>query len=47
VDSHSVGSVRAAAKNFLSKSKKLNVLVNNAGIMAVQDPRKTKDQFES
>jgi NAD(P)-dependent dehydrogenase (short-subunit alcohol dehydrogenase family) len=46
MDNNSLDSVRAAAKTFLSKSEKLNVLVNNAGIMAAPEG-KTKDGFES
>ena len=46
MDNNSLSSVRAAAKAFLSKSKTLNVLVNNAGIMATPEG-KTKDGFES
>ncbi|KAL3420735.1 WW domain-containing oxidoreductase [Phlyctema vagabunda] len=45
MDNNSLESVRAAAKTFLSKSDKLNVLVNNAGIMATPYG-KTKDGFE-
>ena len=46
MDNNSLDSVRAAAKAFLSKSNKLNVIVNNAGIMATP-PGKTADGFES
>lgn len=46
MDNNSLSSVRAAAKAFLSKSSKLNVLVNNAGIMAAPEG-KTADGFES
>jgi NAD(P)-dependent dehydrogenase (short-subunit alcohol dehydrogenase family) len=46
MDNNSLESVRNAAKIFLSKSKTLNVLVNNAGIMAAPEG-KTKDGFES
>jgi NAD(P)-dependent dehydrogenase (short-subunit alcohol dehydrogenase family) len=46
MDNNSLDSVRAAAKTFLSKSNKLNVLVNNAGIMACTES-KTVDGFES
>ncbi|RFU26310.1 hypothetical protein B7463_g10030, partial [Scytalidium lignicola] len=41
----SLESVRNAAKEFLSKSDKLNILVNNAGIMATPYS-KTDDGFE-
>jgi NAD(P)-dependent dehydrogenase (short-subunit alcohol dehydrogenase family) len=46
MDNNSLDSVRAAAKSFLSKSNKLNVLVNNAGIMACPEA-KSADGFES
>ncbi|MCJ1241556.1 hypothetical protein MMC14_009562 [Varicellaria rhodocarpa] len=46
MDNNSLDSVRAAAKAFLSKSNKLNVIVNNAGIMATP-PGKTADGFKS
>ncbi|MCJ1407361.1 peroxiredoxin 1 [Ptychographa xylographoides] len=46
MDNNSLDSVRTAAKTFLSKSDKLNVLVNNAGIMAAPFS-KTADGFES
>ncbi|KAL2349720.1 hypothetical protein BJ546DRAFT_866137 [Cryomyces antarcticus] len=46
MDNNSLDSVRAAAKTFLGKSDKLNVLVNNAGIMATP-AGKTADGFES
>ena len=46
MDNNSLDSVRAAARAFLAKSDKLNVLVNNAGIMAAPY-MKTADGFES
>ena len=46
MDNNSLSSVRAAAATFLSKSSKLNVLINNAGIMAAPEG-KTADGFES
>jgi len=46
MDNSSLESVRAAAKTFLGKSSKLNVLVNNAGIMAAPYT-KTAEGFES
>ena len=46
MDNMSLDSVRSAAKSFLSKSTTLNVLVNNAGIMAAPYA-KTADGFES
>ncbi|KAJ4077885.1 hypothetical protein BFJ70_g16421 [Fusarium oxysporum] len=41
----SLASVRAAAKSFLEKSDKLNILINNAGVMATPEG-KTEDGFE-
>jgi NAD(P)-dependent dehydrogenase (short-subunit alcohol dehydrogenase family) len=41
----SLESVRAGAANFLSKSSRLNILINNAGVMASPEGR-TKDGFE-
>lgn len=46
IDLNSLDSVRAAAQTFLEKSKTLNALVNNAGIMATPQG-KTADGFES
>ena len=46
VDVDSLESVRAAAKSFLEKSSTLNVLINNAAIMACPEA-KTVDGFES
>ncbi|KAL6713897.1 hypothetical protein ACLMJK_008391 [Lecanora helva] len=46
MDNSSLASVRAAARTFLNKSKTLNVLVCNAGIMAAPYS-KTVDGFES
>ncbi|KAJ5335469.1 hypothetical protein N7452_007872 [Penicillium brevicompactum] len=46
LDVGSLKSVRTAAKTFLSKSTQLNVLVNNAGIMACPEAKKA-DGFES
>ncbi|KAI8165064.1 Short-chain dehydrogenase TIC 32 [Colletotrichum sp. SAR 10_70] len=42
----SLDSVKKAAQAFLDRSTKLNVLINNAGIMAVPEPTKTKDGFD-
>ncbi|KAI1327739.1 putative short-chain dehydrogenase [Xylariaceae sp. FL0255] len=42
----SLESVKKAAGDFLAKSSKLNILVNNAGIMAVPELTKTADGFE-
>ncbi|OHE92533.1 short-chain dehydrogenase [Colletotrichum orchidophilum] len=46
LDLGSLESVRQGAKTFLSKSDKLNVLVNNAGVMACPKG-KTVDGFET
>ncbi len=46
IDVGSLESVRAAAKAFLEKSSTLNVLINNAAIMACPEA-KTVDGFES
>ncbi|OJD35346.1 short-chain dehydrogenase [Diplodia corticola] len=45
-DLDSLDSVRAGAAEFLAKSPKLNVLVNNAGVMATPEA-KTVDGFET
>ncbi|KAL8905169.1 MAG: hypothetical protein Q9207_002796 [Kuettlingeria erythrocarpa] len=47
MDLNSLDSVRAAARDVLSKTKTLNILINNAGIMAVPNFEKTADGFES
>ena len=46
MDNESLASVKAAAESFLKQSKTLNVLINNAGVMAVPEG-KTKDGFET
>jgi len=46
LDLASLESVRKAAKQFLSQSKKLNILINNAGVMACPESR-TVDGFET
>lgn len=46
MDNESLASVRAAAESFLKQSKQLNILVNNAGVMATPEG-KTKDGFET
>ena len=46
MDLNSLDSVRAAAAEFLKKSDTLNLLINNAGIMATPEG-KTADGFES
>ena len=47
MDLNSLDSVRVGAREFLRTSKKLNVLVNNAGIMAIPTLQKTSHGFES
>lgn len=48
MDQNSLESVRHAAGEFIAKNKQLNVLVCNAGVMAVPAPgTKTKDGFET
>ena len=47
MDLGSLDSVRAAAAEFLDKSNTLNILINNAGIMALPELRKTADGFEA
>src|SRR6187402_2875884 len=42
MDLESLASVRAAAKTILAKSDKVNILINNAGIMATPDLQFTK-----
>lgn len=46
-DQNSLASVEECAKEFLGKSSTLNILVNNAGVMAVAKRELTKDGFES
>ncbi|KAI4181665.1 MAG: hypothetical protein L6R41_006481 [Letrouitia leprolyta] len=47
MDLNSLKSVRDAAKEVLSKTQTLNILINNAGIMAVPNLVKTLDGFET
>ena len=47
MDNNSLESVRAAARDFHARSNRLNVLINNAAVMAVPDRRHTADGFES
>ncbi|KAI4163217.1 MAG: hypothetical protein LQ342_003150 [Letrouitia transgressa] len=47
MDLNSLDSVRAAAKEVQSKTKTLDILINNAGIMAVPTLTHTQDGFES
>ena len=46
MDMESLASVRAAAESFLKQSSTLNILINNAGVMATPEG-KTKDGFET
>lgn len=46
MDLNSLDSVRTAAEEFKSKSKSLNILINNAGVMATPQG-KTVDGFET
>lgn len=46
MDLSSLESVRAAAKDFLTRSKQLNILINNAGVMATPQGQ-TTDGFET
>ncbi|KAI9807007.1 MAG: hypothetical protein M1833_002665 [Piccolia ochrophora] len=47
MDNASLASVRSAAEKFLSKSKTLNILIANAGVMAIENLTKTVDGFET
>ncbi|POS77175.1 alcohol dehydrogenase [Diaporthe helianthi] len=46
MDNESLESVRAAAAAVLSKTQTIDILINNAGIMAVPDRRLTRDGHE-
>ena len=46
IDLESLESVRAGAHEILSKTDRLNILINNAGVMATPEGR-TKDGFET
>jgi NAD(P)-dependent dehydrogenase (short-subunit alcohol dehydrogenase family) len=46
MEQSSLESVRKAANTILSKTDKVNILINNAGIMAVPDLQHTIDGFE-
>ncbi|KAK7420805.1 hypothetical protein QQX98_002609 [Neonectria punicea] len=46
IDQSSLDSVRAAASEILAKTDKINILINNAGVMAVQNLEFTKDGHE-
>lgn len=47
MDLNSQNSVRAVAAGFLKKSKTLNILINNAGIMALPEVHKTVEGLEA
>ncbi|KAF5025087.1 hypothetical protein F66182_2856 [Fusarium sp. NRRL 66182] len=47
MDQASLESVRAAAKQILAKTDKINILVENAGVMGVQKLEYTKDGHET
>lgn len=47
MDLSSLDGVRAGAERFLEKSKHLNVLICNAGVMAIEDLTRTTDGFET
>jgi NAD(P)-dependent dehydrogenase (short-subunit alcohol dehydrogenase family) len=46
LDLASLASVRAAAQSFLSTGRRLDLLINNAGIMALPERRLSPDGFE-
>ncbi|KAF9870454.1 WW domain-containing oxidoreductase [Colletotrichum karsti] len=46
MDQESLGSVRSAAKAILAETDRVNVLINNAGIMGVKNLQFTKDGHE-
>ncbi|KAF9784175.1 hypothetical protein IL306_008145 [Fusarium sp. DS 682] len=46
MDQTSLESVRAAAKQILTKTDKINILIENAGIMAIQNLEFTKERHE-
>ena len=46
-DQNSLASVEAAAKSLLDKTSTLNILINNAGIMAIPTRELTQDGHES
>ncbi|KLJ06089.1 hypothetical protein EMPG_10489 [Blastomyces silverae] len=47
MDHASLESVRNAANSILAKTDRVNILIHNAGIMAVPDPQLTVDGYES
>jgi len=46
VDLSELKSVRTAAETFLSKEKRLDILINNAGVLAVPVDELTKDGYD-
>jgi NAD(P)-dependent dehydrogenase (short-subunit alcohol dehydrogenase family) len=46
LDLASLASVRAAAQSFLATNRRLDILINNAGIMALPERRVSPDGFE-
>jgi NAD(P)-dependent dehydrogenase (short-subunit alcohol dehydrogenase family) len=46
LDMASLGSIHAFASNFLERGVKLDLLINNAGVMALQKRELTEDGFE-
>lgn len=46
LDLASLASVRSAARDLLDEDRAIDILINNAGIMAVPDRRETDDGFE-
>src|SRR5579872_4267181 len=46
LDLASLASVRAAAQSFLATNRRLDLLINNAGVMALPQRRLTPDGFE-
>ena len=47
LDLNSLESVRKCAKELLSKTSSLNIIINNAGIMALPERTLTADEFEA
>ncbi|PGG99932.1 hypothetical protein AJ79_08369 [Helicocarpus griseus UAMH5409] len=47
MDQESLESVRNAAKSILAKTSKVNILINNAGIMGVPELQRTVDGYEA